>query len=117
MADNIAAGRVLWVCLGPRGQYRKRPAIALEAPNADGKVHVVVGSRQHAEDESLEMALPWHASGQCRTQLREATFLDLGWRLEIEVADIRAIGGVLPGRTLVELQRRLRSFIPAANPS
>ena len=109
MADDISAGRVLWVELSPRGQGKRRPAVALNAPDRDGLVYVVVGSAScEPSDLSVAFELPWHPAGHCRTRLKKRTILDLAWIECISVSEIKDIGGVLPGRNLDAMQEKIR---------
>lgn len=111
MVDDISAGRILWVELSPRGQGKKRPAVALATPDHDNYIYIVVGSASgEPSDPSRAFELPWDPQGHCRTKLRKRTVLDLGWRERISVDDVIRVGGILPGPALAALQEQIRTI-------
>ena len=114
MADSILLGTILWARFGPRGQYKKRPAVVLSEPDSDDNLCVVVGSKIPPRDSSRGIELPYDPKGRCRTKLKVRTIVDLGWREQIHINDVLQIGGVLPARTLVEIQDEIRRIFPSS---
>jgi hypothetical protein len=118
VADNILLGTILWAKFGPRGQYKKRPAVVLGEPDSSGILYVVVGSKKLPRDPSHGIELPWDHQGRCRTKLKVRTIVDISWRRRIHIDDVLQVGGILPPKILVEIQDAIRRLFPnSAKPS
>lgn len=103
MIDNIPPGTIVWARLGPRGQYKKRPAVILSSLDADGHFFVIVGSSLDPINPADGIEIPWNPSGHCRTKMRKRSILDRTWVQTIRPNDIEQIGGILPGTTLAQV--------------
>lgn len=101
---SIEPGRILWMELGPRGQFKKRPAIALCRPNAAGNFVVAGGSSSTpAQLGNDEIALPFRLPRHPLTKLSRRTVVDCAWLQEVNVSDVLAIGGQLPPSVLFQI--------------
>jgi hypothetical protein len=109
VAATISAGRIIWACLGPRGGYKRRPAVAISSPDADGNFYVIGGSTLPIAEPALLIELP--SSFPVRhplTKLKRPTFLDLGWIDKIHTSSVDNIGGLCPATLFVDIQRKAR---------
>ena len=113
MEPSISPGTVLWVPL-QRGGDLPRPAVALSAPNSEGRFTVVAGSRQ-SYDPDLEVELPSdpnRPNGHPRTRLKQRTFATVDWIEEISVSDVCEIKGAIPATTLEQIWDKIRQTPP-----
>jgi hypothetical protein len=108
VAASIIPSRIIWVRLGPRGGFKKRPAVALSSPDSDGTFHAVVGTTTLINDPAREIELPWSQDGRCVTKLKKAAVVDTQWIEELSVGDVLQIGGIVPPSVFVTIQDAIR---------
>jgi mRNA-degrading endonuclease toxin of MazEF toxin-antitoxin module len=109
---SISPGTILWVRLGPRGNYEERPVVAISSPDSDGNLYIVGGSTKHARDPEREIELPSAPTRHPLTNLKKTTFVDAGWIVKIHVNDILQTKGRVPATILVDIQDRIRKIFP-----
>ena len=111
---SISPGRVLWIVLGPRGNYEPHPAVAINSPDSEGYFYIVGGSTKHALDRSTEVELPWSSPVRHPlTKLKRQTFADANWIVKIHEDDVLENRGQVPPSCLVEIQNRIRKINPS----
>ena len=112
--SQICRGRIVWVeLLDPQGRNPKcRPAVIVTPDSEirdDGEVWVVAISTQiGAASPEAEVELPWDRRGHARTKLKERSAAVCTWMEKVSVASIREYAGIVPGRQLLEIQKRLK---------
>ena len=109
---SISPGTILWVRLGPRGNFEERPSVALSSPDSGGNLYIIPGSTKHARDPEREIELPSAPTRHPLTNLKKPTFVDAGWVVKIHVNDILQIKGRVPAIILVDIQNRIRKISP-----
>jgi mRNA-degrading endonuclease toxin of MazEF toxin-antitoxin module len=120
--STLCRGRIVWVeLLDPQGHNPKRRPAVVISPDADihddGEVWVVAISSQLGESPAeQQVALPWHPRGHPRTGLKERCAAVCTWLVRVPVASIQSLGGVVPGRQLLDIQTRIRPLDPAEEP-
>ena len=84
----------------------------------DGEVVVVAISTQKDQAPAeVQVDLPWSRPGHPRTGLTEPCSAVCSWLARVRVAEIRDLGGVVPGRPLLDILNRLAALEAKANPS
>ena len=111
--DFARRGKIVWTTLGPRGNYKKRPAVIVSdvsRPPPGTKIHIVAGTTKFDEPLSpLEVKLPSEdrQGGHHSTRLRSPTVIVCDWTEVIDVADIEGYAGVVPASILAEILRKI----------
>jgi mRNA-degrading endonuclease toxin of MazEF toxin-antitoxin module len=91
---------------------KPQPAVII-SPDADiredGEVWVVAISTQldEAPIES-QVALPWDRRGHPRTGLKQPCAAVCTWMEKVSVASIQGYAGIVPGRQLLDILRRIK---------
>jgi mRNA-degrading endonuclease toxin of MazEF toxin-antitoxin module len=107
---------ILWVCLGPRGDYKERPVVVLTLPDKDGRFRVVAASSQASPGSNNEVELPWASDRHPLTKLKKRTVAITDWIVAIDMSAVREIKGRVPSKTLVEIQEKVSGHIAAGPP-
>lgn len=112
MGHTISPGTIVWVSLGPRGGYKDRPAVAINNPDSDGNLFVIVCTTQLGrEPPEMEVELPSSAPiRHSLTKLKKRTVALLNWTEEVSVSSIREVGGDCPGPILLDIKQKLRAL-------
>jgi mRNA-degrading endonuclease toxin of MazEF toxin-antitoxin module len=116
----LCRGRIVWVeLLDPQGRNPKRRPAVVVSPDEDiheeGDVWVVAISSQLGESPAeVQVELPWHNQGHPRTGLKERCAAVCTWLVRVPVASIQGLGGVVPGRQLLDIQMRIAPVGPPA---
>ena len=112
--SELCRGRIVWVeLLDPQGRNRKcRPAVIVTPDTdirPDGDVWVIAISTQLKEAPPEEQVqLPWDRRGHPRTGLKEPCAAVCTWMEKVSVASIQEMAGIVPGRQLLDIQRRIK---------
>lgn len=109
---HLKQGRIVWVKLGPRGGYKKRPAVILTS-DADldpaETFFVAAGSSQVtlpiADNEVLLPA--GTTSKHPLTKLKRPTVIVCDWIEEVSYSDVFQWGGETPPTALLEIISKL----------
>ena len=110
----IKPGSIIWARFA-RGGEKKRPAIVISDPDADGLFFVAVGTTQSIlplPDHQVE--LPWHRGSHPMTRLRKRTVVDCTWIEKLTPAAIEDQGGVVPSAKLIEILKKAEPHLPTA---
>lgn len=111
--DFARRGKIVWTTLGPRGDYKKRPAVIVSdvsRPAPGTKIRIVAGTTKFDEPlKPLEVKLPSddRPGGHHRTRLRIPTVIVCDWIELIDVAAIEGYAGVVPDAVLAEILRKI----------
>ncbi len=110
---SIEPGRIIWARLGPRGGYKKRPAVVISELEVDGSFFVVVGTTQRQGScKDTEVELPWHRPRHPRTYLNRPTVVDCTWVQKLTSAEVEEEGGVVPDTCLVDILQKVEPHLP-----
>ncbi|MCI0460033.1 MAG: type II toxin-antitoxin system PemK/MazF family toxin [Gemmataceae bacterium] len=121
--SQLCRGGIVWVeLLDPQGRNPTcRPAVIVSPDvdiRADGEVWVVAISTQlHEAPAAVQVELPWHRNGHPRTRLKERCAAVCTWMEKVPVANIQGYAGIVPGRHLLEILKRIKPLNPPAEPS
>lgn len=113
--------QIVWACIGPRGKYKKRPAIVLSdvvIPNPATRIVVAVCSTDFDEDDLKpnELLIPSDTASQLLTQLTDPTVVVWDWLEDISVSEVEEYGGRLPPDTALELFKKLKNKYKTTDP-
>lgn len=107
MAESI------WVRLAdPQGRNpKRRPAIILTPTDeikADGDVWVVgVSTTFELAPPEVQTELQFDPRGTCRSGLRERCWAVATWVAKVSLLDVEEYAGVIPGRQMIEIRRKI----------
>jgi mRNA-degrading endonuclease toxin of MazEF toxin-antitoxin module len=114
--STICRGRIIYVeLLDPQGRnLKRRPAVVVTATEEivpEGEVVVVAISTQKDQTgPEMQVDLPWSRPRHPRTGLSEPCSAVCSWLATVKVSDIRDLGGVVPGRPLLEILNLLANL-------
>lgn len=103
---------IVWVQVGPRGEYKKRPAVVLSSAaeiKSTGKVDLVVGSTD-SHDANKEIVLPCGPNGTAHplTRLKKLTYITCDWNETVDKDAILEVGGEVPPTLMLEILNKKR---------
>ena len=107
--STVCRGRIIYVeLLDPQGRnLKRRPAVVVTATEEivpEGEVVVVAISTQRVQaPPEAQVDLPWSRPRHPRTGLSEPCSAVCSWLARVKVSEIRDLGGVVPGRPLLEI--------------
>jgi mRNA-degrading endonuclease toxin of MazEF toxin-antitoxin module len=107
--------------LDPQNRNPKyRPAVIVtptEEIRPDGQVVLVaISSSMNAAPAEMQVALPWHAQGQARTQLNKPSVAVCTWIFISPVSKIQSYGGMVPDRQLLQILDKINALTPPPPP-
>ncbi len=110
-------GSVIWAELEDANGFRKvRPAVVVTASAdivADGALRVLaITTRLPTPLPEDHVLLPWDPQGKARSGLRRRCAAVAGWQLEIPVADVQQVVGILPPAVIAELLAKVDAAMP-----
>ena len=108
MASSIFPAKIVWVRVGPRGDYKDRPAVVLSQPDSDGNFLVVCCTSQVGGDQDNEILLPYDPVKNAVTKFREPVAAVLDWPERINTKEILRIGGFVPPTYYEKIQDGVR---------
>lgn len=108
MPKPITQGDIVWVRLGPRGNYKPRPAFVLTKyvadPRPDTQIVVMAGSTDFdPEIAPNEVELPGYPGRHPLTKLNKPCRAICDWVEKIMYGEIEEVKGKLPGSTLYRI--------------
>jgi mRNA-degrading endonuclease toxin of MazEF toxin-antitoxin module len=117
VAAALQLGSVVWAEIAdPNGHSKLRPAVVVTPTNRIERAAmldlVAVTSRLADPLPSDHVLLPWHAQGHPRTGLNRRCAAVCSWIVRIPSANVREIGGVVPGAIMTEILRRIATGMP-----
>jgi hypothetical protein len=121
VADSAARGRIVWVRLGPRGDYKKRPAVVLSDVHdtrPDTIIRIMGGTTDFTKPiRDVEVLLPFYPPPKRHplTKLRKETIVVCDWIDEVKVADILQFGGFVPGKVLFQMLDKMKQVFGTEN--
>lgn len=114
--STACRGRIIYVePPEPQGRNpKRRPSVIVTATEdivPEGEVVVVAISTQKDQAPvEVQVDLPWSRPRHPRTGLSEPCSAVCTWLATVRVADIRDFGGIVPGRSLLEILNRLEEL-------
>lgn len=111
---TLEQGRIVWAELPSSDgtQLKRRPSVVVTPTNeiVAGKPFMVVAATTKFTEPlpSDHVRLPWHSAGKVRTQLRQPTVVVCTWLFAIQETDIHKYGGVVPPKTMLEIDQILK---------
>ena len=121
--SDLRRGRIVRVeVLDPQNRNPKiRPAIILtptEEIRPDGDlVLVAITGSVNAAPADVEVTLPWHRQGRTTTRLNKPSVAVCTWVFTSPVSSIRALGGIVPARPLLQILEKIKALTPPETPS
>ncbi|HVA50118.1 MAG TPA: type II toxin-antitoxin system PemK/MazF family toxin [Pirellulales bacterium] len=111
-SKNFKQGAIVWAKLGPRGLYKKRPAVILTRDSeldATKSFFVAAGSCQVSSPLAAnEVLLPSGGSlPHPLTRLKKPTVIVCDWIEEVTYSDVIQWGGETPPTALLEILSKL----------
>lgn len=121
MAAALHLGSIVWAEIADANGFRKlRPAVVVTPTDriADaGPLHVVaITSRLNDPLPPDHVLLPWHTQGHPRTGLNRRCAAVCTWISRIQLADVKEIGGFVPGGVMIEILRRVTEHLNPPQP-
>ena len=122
MSNRIQRGRIVWVRLGPRGDWKLRPAVVLHDvpdPKPDSLIRLVGGTTAFTKPLSEnEIPLPFHPPPNPHplTKLKTETIVACDWIVEVENSQIELLGGFVPGSALFRIFERIAILFGTRDP-
>jgi mRNA-degrading endonuclease toxin of MazEF toxin-antitoxin module len=115
-------GSVIWAELVDANGFRKvRPGVVVTATAdiaAGQPVRVVaITTRLPQPLPDDHVMLPWNRQGTARSGLRRKCAAVASWQVEIPVADVRQVVGILPPATIGELLAKISVILPPPPPA
>ena len=121
--SDLRRGRIVRVeVLDPQNRNPKiRPAIILTPteeirPDGDLVLLAITGS-VNAAPADVQVALPWHRQGRTTTRLNKPSVAVCTWVFTSPVSSIRASGGIVPARPLLQILEKIKALTPPETPS
>lgn len=125
MPPNLERGRIVYCSLGPRGDYKRRPAVVLGSgkPDEHGMIRVVAASTGGTDGIAKplpinQLALPHldYPRKHPYTKLCRETVAVCDWIVRINIADILDFGGVLPAQDYFKLRMKMQELFGTDEP-
>ena len=119
--SQLCRGRIVWVeVLDPQGRNPKQRPAVIVSPDAeiheDGEVWLVaIATHLDAAPKEEQVELAWDRRGHVRTGLKERCAAVCSWLLKVNVASIKEQAGVVPGRQLLDILKRIKPLEPPAS--
>src|SRR5262245_23801669 len=121
MAAALQLGSIVWVEVpDPNGFFKLRPALIVtpteQIAAAERLCVVAITSRLSDPLPADHVLLPWYSKGHPRTRLNRKCAAVCSWLVDIKTANIRDIGGIVPGPVMVEILRQIAGKLPPGKP-
>lgn len=111
MSSDFKCGRIVWVKLGPRGDFKKRPAVIIETDDEDNPSEVILAAGSTVIGNPLgpnEVVLPYRKAGKHPiTKLNRETVIVCDWIESVNPSQILAYGGEVPASTLSQILKKI----------